>query len=426
MATVMSISAMPTAARTLHDLKLTKTDLGFLIISALSINDIIGWLVFTLVLGFFTQASIDIARIIIIVVSTLGFTFVCLTLGRSFTDFVISKIKNAQISEAANSLTFISLLGLLCGTIAQKIGVHALFGFFIAGAMAGGAGALSEKTRQVISQMVFAVFVPIFFASVGLKVDFLRNFDLFIALFITIVGMAGKFFGAWIGVGFTNVSRTNRLPIAIAHTPGGMMEIIVGLLAFQHGLISEQIFVGVVFGAVVSSVVFGPWLGYSIRRRKEVSVLEFFSYNAVIADLKTDERDKAIGELCKTASEQEEMPVFEALYEAVLQRENVIGTAIEEGAAVPHARLGMLKKPVIVFGRSLVGIEWNSPDGKPTRFIFLILTPEKDDVQVQILALIAKAMSEKGTRDAIMQAKGPHEIWNILEQVFTAGRIIQK
>lgn len=64
----------------------------------------------------------------------------------------------------------------------------------------------------------------------------------------------------------------------------------------------------------------------------------------------------------------------------MLQRENAMGTAIEEGIAVPHARLAVLKRPIIIFGRSLVGIEWNSPDGKPTQLIFLILTPEGDDV----------------------------------------------
>ena len=62
MATAMAISAMPVAARALHDLNLSKTDLGFLIMSAMSVNDIIGWLLFTLVLGFFTQDSPEIGE----------------------------------------------------------------------------------------------------------------------------------------------------------------------------------------------------------------------------------------------------------------------------------------------------------------------------------------------------------------------------
>ena len=93
MATVMTISAMPIAARVLHDLKLSKTDLGFLIMSALSVNDIIGWLLFTLVLGLFTQASFEAGKVALIFASTIGFTVFCLTIGRHFANAVISKIK---------------------------------------------------------------------------------------------------------------------------------------------------------------------------------------------------------------------------------------------------------------------------------------------------------------------------------------------
>src|SRR3989338_9831037 len=58
MATVMTISAMPITIRTLNDLNVAKTDIGFLIMSALSVNEIIGWMVFTLILGFFMQTNI--------------------------------------------------------------------------------------------------------------------------------------------------------------------------------------------------------------------------------------------------------------------------------------------------------------------------------------------------------------------------------
>lgn len=427
MATAMTISAMPITARALHDLRLSKTDLGFLIVSALSVNDIIGWLVLTLVLGLFTQVSLDIGRIFTIVISTIGFTFFCLLIGRNFVNLIISKIKVKQLPQPATPLTFICILGLLCGAITQKIGIHALFGFFIAGIMAGEAKALSERTRQVISQMVYAIFVPLFFAGIGLKLDFMKNFDLFLVLFVTIISMLGKFFGAWLGVNFTNLSKADRLPIAIAHIPGGSMEIIVGLLAFKYNLISEPVFVAIVFGAVASSIVLGPCLSYSIRKRKKISVLEFFSRRTIIAELEVSDRDKAIHKLCEIAAEVEEIPEVKSFYIPVLQRENVMGTAIEEGVAVPHARLSFLKRPIIALGRSITGIEWNSPDGKPTNFIFLILTPQEDDAaQVQILSLIARAMSDNQVRRDIIYAKDNDEIWNILQKSLSSSQIIKK
>lgn len=424
MATAMTISAMPVAARVLHDLRLSKTDLGFLIMSALSVNDIIGWLIFTLVLGLFTQTGLDIVKVLMIAGSTVAFTAVSLTVGRRLVDKIIREIKIRKMPQPGVPLTFICLLGALCGAITQKIGIHALFGFFIAGIMAGGSRALSENARQVISQMVYAVFVPLFFVNIGLKVDFLKSFDIFLVLLICGIGIGGRFLGAWFGVNLTKLSKTNRLSIAIAHIPGGAMEIIIGLLALEYNLITEPVFVAIVFGALVSSVVFGPWFNYSINKRKEVSMLEYFFSRGILRALKRHERDEAIRELCELAAGHEDTLEAAGIYEAVIKRENEMGTAMEEGVAVPHARMPGIKRPVIVFGRSYDGIEWNSPDGKPARFIFLILTSEDDyDSQVQILGFIAKTMGEPKMRDAIMQAGDEQAIWSIFQKIFASKHV---
>ncbi|MFH1888470.1 MAG: cation:proton antiporter [Candidatus Omnitrophota bacterium] len=427
MATVMTISALPIAARALRDLDIHKTDLGFLIMSALSVNDIIGWLIFTLILGFFTQTHIEISRIIVILLSTLGFTVFCLTAGRRWADVIVAKIKENNIPEPAASLTFICILGFLCGAITQKIGIHALFGFFVAGVMVGGAKALSERTRHVISQMVYAIFVPLFFASIGLRVDFLKNFDALLVVLVTAIGIFGRFIGAWIGVNFSKVSRVNRLSIAIAHTPGGSMEIVVGILALQYNLITEPIFVAIVFSAVFSSVILGPWLKHAVSKREEINILEFFRFHTVIADIKSTERNGAIQELCAAVAEQGNTPHYETLYHAVLGRENTMGTAIEEGIALPHARISRLISPIVAFGRSDAGIEWNSPDGKATHLIFLIFTPKEDDwIQVQILRIIAKTMSDRKIQGALMAASDRHSIWRVLQEGFTLHQVVRK
>jgi Kef-type K+ transport system membrane component KefB/mannitol/fructose-specific phosphotransferase system IIA component len=426
MAIAMTISAMPIAARVLPDFSLTKTDLGLLIMSALSVNDIIGWFVFTLVLGVFMQGGVDVSRTIFFFLATAGFMVLCLTKGRVFADFVISRMKKKKMAEPASSLTFICLMGFLCGAVFQWIGINALFGFFIAGVMAGEAAALPERTRQVISQMVYALFVPLFFARIGLQTDFLKNFSLPLVLFITFIGISARFLGAWMGITFTRLPRSNRLPVSIAHTPGGAMEIVVGLLALQYHLITDTVFVAIVCGAVISSALIGPWFSYSLKRRKEISILEFFSRRTVIDAVKSGERDGAIHELCAAAGEQDNMPDAEVLYAAVLQREHVMGTAIEEGIALPHARLPFLKKPLVVFGRSKPGIDWNSPDGNLSQFIFLILTPqEEDESQIQILRLIAGAMSIKENRDALMNAADAQELWVFLQGALTSGHIIR-
>lgn len=421
LATIMTISALPVTARVLEDLKLYKTDVGYLIMSALSVNDLLGWVLFTLILGFFADANIAITKIAVVLTATIGFSGLCLTYGRNFVDKVITKIKEVNLPEPGTSLTFISLMGIVCGAITLKIGIHALFGFFLAGVMAGEAKALSEKTRHVISQMVHAIFIPLFFASVGLKIDFFKNFDIFLVIFILIIGVVGRFIGAWVGVLLTGKYKPNRYLISLAHTPGGEMQIVVGLLALEYGLITQQVFVAVVFGAVVSSVILGPLMSYALKKRKQINILEFFLNRAIIADLKAKDKDNAIEELCGIVAEQENMLDKDEIYNAVIKRENIAGTALEEGVAVPHARINGIERPIIAFGKTVSDIEWDSPDGKPIHFVFLILSPQEDaGLQLQILRAISMCMFNSTLSETLLATTHRQELWKLLQAAFTS------
>jgi Kef-type K+ transport system membrane component KefB/mannitol/fructose-specific phosphotransferase system IIA component (Ntr-type) len=426
MATAMAISAMPVSARTLHDLNLSKTDLGFLILSAMSVNDIIGWLLFTLVLGFFTGGGTEATRMSIILASTIGFAVFCLTVGRKFASAAVREIRRREMPQPGAALTFIVLLGTLCGAITNWIGINALFGFFLAGIMAGEARELSERTRQIVSQMVYAVFVPLFFTGVGLKLDFAAHFDWLLVLFVVVIGIGGRYAGAWLGVSFTQLPRSNRPAIAVAHTPGGAMEIIVGLLALEYGLITQAVFVAIVFGALFSSVILGPWLNYVIARRKEVGILEYFTKGSILPDLKGTARDQALWELSESAAAQERVHEAEDIYAAVLAREAEMGTALEDGLAIPHARFERMPRPVIVFGRSHAGIEdWDTPDGQQTHFVFLVLAPPYSEAQVQILGHIVRTMQEPEIRVRLFQAQNTEAIWSVFAQVFASKRVVR-
>jgi fructose-specific phosphotransferase system IIA component len=427
MATAMSITAVPVTARALHDLRLSKTDLGYLIMSALSLNDILGWIVFAVILAVIMQVGATLSAIGVTILIIIVFTVAALTIGQFLAAAAIKRFKYLNMPEPGTPLTFICILGLLGGAITARIGIQALYGFLIAGIMAGQSPALSERTRQIFAQMVNAIFVPLFFAGISLKLDFFKDFDIGIVLLVTFIGLGARFCGAWLGVYTTGISSTNRLSIAIAHTPGGAMEIVMGMLALQHGLITEKVFVAITCGGVFSAMLLGPWLGYSISKRKKISVLEFFLRDALIANLRETNRDDALHKLSETAAEQEHIAQPDLLYQAVLNRETAAGTAMEEGVAVPHARTELVRRPSVVFGRSAGGIEWNSPDGKPAQFIFLILTPKTDDeAQVQILGHIARAMSKPETRHEILAAPDVQTIWNILHKVLAPEQIKRK
>jgi len=75
--------------------------------------------------------------------------------------------------------------------------------------------------------------------------------------------------------------------------------------------------------------------------------------------------------------------------------------------------------PLIAFGHSLEGIEWNSPDGKPVNYVFLVLVPEDlEDIHVQILSLISKFMQKELVVQKINSAKDPSELYSVFSESF--------
>lgn len=421
-ATVMTISAMPVASKIMHDLKLLKTEIGFLTMSALAVNDIIGWVLFTIILAIFTSSIINIASLVFVLSLVLAFSIIALTFGRIFSSKVISFFEKYNLSEPSSSFTFACLLGLAFGAFTQLLGVHALFGFFIAGIVVGSAKNLKEETRGIISQMVHTLFVPLFFVNVGLKNDFIKNFDIFLVTLMTIIGIIGRFLGAYLGGAFSTVPKINRNLIAIAHVPGGMMEIVVALLAFESGLITEKVFIAIIISALVSSIIVAPWMKMALSKRKKVSIKEFIPGDDAIFFLNSTNKFETINELFIKAKNQLKITndKLENAKKELINREEDYSTAIGDSIAIPHVRVNFIKDPVLFFAISKEGLDWNSPDGKEVHIIFLLFSPSLyNDIHIEILTKIARVLQKKENKDLLLQTKDHKSLVDTFNSIFS-------
>jgi Kef-type K+ transport system membrane component KefB len=423
--TTMAISAMVIIARVLHDLDLVKSDLGLVTLCGYAVNDILAWVIFSLVLATSTQGVVTLGSVALLFAFTLLFTGLSLTLGQRLVERALAYIGANRPDSPGAALSFVCCLGLLWGAATQWAGLTALLGFFVAGIMAGESHALSERTRQVLSQMVHAVFVPLYFAGIGLHIDFLANFDPLLVVFVSVVSIAGKYLGAWLGA-LGSLSRDDRTSVAIAFTPSGVTGIVVAGVALEHGILSTSVFVAIVFSTLVSSLAVGPWLTWSIRRRREVNILEFVPRRAVLPELRSVERFEAIRELCEAIDAQGGTPGADALFQAVRQRELLMGTGTGHEIAIPHARLAGQERPVLAFGRSVPGIDWDAPDGLPVHLVFLLLTPEQEEgLQLQILAALAQAMLAPEGRERLLRAGTASALRAALEDALRAQDLVR-
>lgn len=412
-AAIMTISAMTVSIRVMQDSNLLRTDLGFLTVSALSINDLLGWVVFSIILGLFAHGSPDLSLIATVIVLTTLFILFAVTIGKSVIAALISLVNRKVSDPTGLSLTIVTLTGLAFGAIAQSIGIEALFGFFLAGLVAGEARDLSERTRSIISRIVDAVFIPLFFANVGLKIDILHSFDLGLIVLFTVVGIGVRFVGAFAGVWLTRAPRAYRWPVAALHTPGGEMHIVIGTIALQLGLINETVYVAIIIAAIVSSITLGPWVTLIISHMIPKETLQIKLPDTL--EITAQEKYTALRQLCEKAAHNGKLD-SELVCEAARNREEGMSTGLEHGLAIPHARLPEATEPLVVFGRSEDGIDWNSPDGKPAQLIFFIVTPaDETDVQLRIYRQLMRVLARPENRAALVDApslKGAVDLLN--------------
>src|SRR5471030_3237148 len=138
----------------------------------------------------------------------------------------------------------------------------------------------------------------------------------------------------------------------------------------------------------------------------------------ILQEMKSTERWSAIVELVDLLVTQKQVkPEDREVVLAVLrQREETMSTGIGFGIAIPHASSDRVHEVVAAFGRSTTGIEFDSLDNAPVKFIVLFIVP-KDQFQTHLrtLAAIAKFLNDRGVRDKLATAPTSQEILAIFE-----------
>ncbi len=409
----LSISALPVIAKTLMDLNLYRSDLGMLVIAAAVMNDLIGWLLFALVLGMAGGHNAHSFPVAYTIVFTLAFTVLVLTVGRWLIHRILPWVQ-AHTAWPGGVLGLSLGLGLFAAAFTEWIGVHALFGTFLVGVAIGDSSHLREQTRTTMHQFIAFIFAPLFFASIGLAVDFALHFDAVLCLIILVIACIGKVLGCWMGARIGRVIGREAWGVGFAMNARGAMEIILGLIAWQNGIIHERMFVALVIMAIVTSLISGPVLRKLLHLKNPRRLDGFLNSRAFIHPLKGLNRFEVIQEMSHAAAAVAGLDPVQ-VEAAVVRRERQGSTGIGQRVAVPHARLEGLKQPFVAVGISPNGVDFDAPDGEPSRLIFLLLTPRDDDgAQLEILADIARKFGDPVLRSKAINIGGYTEFLALL------------
>ena len=268
----MSVTAFPVLARILTDRQMQDSQLGGMALACAAIDDVTAWCLLALVVG---VAQAEFAAAIGISILTLLYIGAMFLVARP----LLARLKPAgnPISVNVIAVVLIGLFGSACLT--ECIGIHAIFGAFLFGAVIPNDSAVAHELRKKLEDLVTIVLLPVFFAFAGMRTQIglisgMENWLLCGA--IILVASLGKFGGTTVAARLCSVDWRDSCALGILMNTRGLMELIVLNIGLDLGLISPRLYALMVVMALVTTTMTTPLLQFILTtplfaRRREFS-----------------------------------------------------------------------------------------------------------------------------------------------------------
>jgi Kef-type K+ transport system membrane component KefB len=274
MGVAMSITAFPVLARILTDYRLTNTRLGVVALSCAAVDDVTAWCLLAFVVGI---AKAQMGAGLFVVVGALAYIAFMFLLGRPLLEWITQRWGGEQQSRALAILIFVALL--LSALTAEAIGIHAIFGAFLLGAVIPHDSAAARTLTRQLESVVTILLLPAFFAFTGMRtrIDLLSEpSQWLICSLIILVAALGKFGGTLAAARLTGLGWRNAAMLGTLMNTRGLMELIVLNVGLDLRVISPTLFAMLVLMALATTALTSPvlrWLKMLPTSEKEVDML---------------------------------------------------------------------------------------------------------------------------------------------------------
>jgi Kef-type K+ transport system membrane component KefB len=254
----MSITAFPVLARILADQGITKTPLGRLSLSCAAIGDVTAWCLLAFVVGVVQSRQGSAAATSLLALGFIVFMFLVVR------PLAVRFSKRWEGDEPARHAVAVALVAMLCSSLAtEAIGIHAIFGAFLVGAVIPHDSRLARVLEERIEYLVTILLLPAFFAFTGMRtqIGLVSGWGAWLTCLVIIaVATAGKFGGTLLGARVAGYEWRLASSLAILMNTRGLMELIVLNVGLDLGVISPTLFTMLVIMAIVTTMATTPAL----------------------------------------------------------------------------------------------------------------------------------------------------------------------
>jgi Kef-type K+ transport system membrane component KefB len=247
----MSITAFPVLARILRDTGLAHSDLGAIVLTCAAIDDITAWCLLAFIVGVVHATGSNILQITLLTAGFIVFMFAV----------VRPAMRERRPTPGTIATTFVLLL--VSAMTTEAIGIHAIFGAFLFGAVIPHDGRLAAALKENLENFATILLLPAFFAFTGMRTEIglISGVGSWLTcVLITVIATAGKFGGAYAAARLTGMESRQAAGLGALMNTRGLMELIVLNVGLELGVISPALFTMMVIMAIVTTVATAPVL----------------------------------------------------------------------------------------------------------------------------------------------------------------------
>lgn len=260
----MSITAFPVLARILQDRGLQLTSLGTMALTCAAINDAIAWCLLAFVVSVMQATLADAIRTVAL---TIVYIALMLTAGRALVTRIVTRLDAApHLGERSLALVLVAVLSSAVAT--EFIGIHAIFGGFLLGAILPHRSKVAGHVTTRIADLVRVMFLPVFFAFTGLRTEIglLETLsDWGWCAVIIAVATLGKWGGTTMAARVLGLDWRTSGTLGILMNTRGLVELIVLNIGLDLGVITPRLFTMLVIMAVATTMMTSPVLTWILR-----------------------------------------------------------------------------------------------------------------------------------------------------------------
>jgi Kef-type K+ transport system membrane component KefB len=271
MGIAMSITAFPVLARILQERGLTQSPLGVLALTSAAAGDVTAWCILAVLIAVVQAGTVTSALFTILL--SVVYVIAMLALVRPLLRYLASHfVSSENLNRSFTVIAFVVLF--LSAFTSELIGIHALFGAFLAGVIMPAQIEFRKMLSVKIEDVSLVILLPLFFASTGLKtqIGLLNDISAWLICgLISFVAVAGKVGGSLVAARFTGQSWSESLELGALMNTRGLMELIVLTIGYDLGVLSPTIFTMMVLMALVTTFMTSPALStiQYFRRKRE-------------------------------------------------------------------------------------------------------------------------------------------------------------